>query len=221
MKLNRKAVLFDMDGVLFDSMPNHARAWSEAVTRFGLAMTPQEAYMHEGRTGSDTINILARRYWGRDATDEEKETIYKAKTEVFNTCPKAQPMPGALELLRKVKAEGSLIVLVTGSAQTSLLTQLETHYPGMFTPDMIVSGSDVKHGKPHPEPYLMGLHKANVSAEEAVVIENAPLGVQSAHSAGIYTIAVNTGPLPDQILKDSGADIVYPSMKALADVWDN
>jgi len=220
MKLNCKAVLFDMDGVLFDSMPNHALAWSKAMSQFGLSMTPTEAYLHEGRTGSDTVNVVAQRIWGRNATDEEKEIIYKVKTDIFNTCPEAQPMPGAMELLRKVKAEGLRIVLVTGSAQASLLERLETHYPGMFTSGLMVTGSDVKQGKPHPEPYLMGLQKANVRAEEAVVVENAPLGVQSAHSAGIFTIAVNTGPLPDGILKDSGADIIYPNMTALAEAWD-
>ncbi len=209
-----------MDGVLFDSMPNHALAWSKAMSQFGLSMTPTEAYLHEGRTGSDTVNVVAQRIWGRNATDEEKEIIYKVKTDIFNTCPEAQPMPGAMELLRKVKAEGLRIVLVTGSAQASLLERLETHYPGMFTSGLMVTGSDVKQGKPHPEPYLMGLQKANVKAEEAVVVENAPLGVQSAHSAGIFTIAVNTGPLPDGILKDSGTDIIYPNMTALAEAWD-
>ena len=54
--LNLKAVLFDMDGVLFDSMKNHAAAWHEAMKRYNLQMTPEEAYLHEGRTGADTIN---------------------------------------------------------------------------------------------------------------------------------------------------------------------
>ena len=55
-----KAVLFDMDGVLYDSMPNHAKAWSTAVTEFGLSMSPHEAYLHEGSTGHGTINILTQ-----------------------------------------------------------------------------------------------------------------------------------------------------------------
>lgn len=58
-----KAVLFDMDGVLFDSMPNHAYSWSHAMTQFGLHITPEEAYMHEGRTGGGTIDLLAQRDW--------------------------------------------------------------------------------------------------------------------------------------------------------------
>lgn len=211
-----KAVLFDMDGVLFDSMPNHAYAWSHAMTQFGLEMTAYEAYLHEGRTGSGTINILAQRYWGRDATQEEIERIYAAKAEVFNTCPESKPMPGALEALTAAKELGCKVVLVTGSAQTSLLQRLEEHYPGFFQQELMVTGFDVKHGKPNPEPYLMGLQKAGIKAEEAIVVENAPLGVESAHGAGIFTIAANTGPLEDSLLKEAGADIVVPSLMDVA-----
>ncbi len=211
-----KAVLFDMDGVLFDSMPNHAYAWSHAMTEYGLKMTPEEVYMNEGRTGSSTINLLAQRFWGRDATEEEKQLIYEAKSKVFNTLPEAKPMPGALETLQAVKAKGLRIVLVTGSAQTSLLERLERHYPGFFRPDLMVTGFDVKLGKPYPEPYLKGLRKAGIRPQEGIVVENAPLGVQAGHAAGIFTIAANTGPLKDEVLKNAGADIVLPGMNDVA-----
>ena len=215
-ELTARAVLFDMDGVLFDSMPNHAYAWSHAMTQFGLEMTAYEAYLHEGRTGNGTIDILTQRYWGRDATEEEIERIYAAKSEVFNTLPEPKPMPGAFEALSAAKELGCKIVLVTGSAQVSLLERLEEHYPGFFCQELMVTGFDVKHGKPHPEPYLMGLQKAGVSAGEAIVVENAPLGVESAHKAGIFTIAANTGPLEDHLLKDAGANIVLPGMMEVA-----
>lgn len=214
----KKAVLFDMDGVLFDSMPNHAYSWSHAVTEFGLSMSPEEAYLHEGRTGSGTIDILAQRHWGRNATEEEKQRIYDAKTRIFLSCPKPKPMPGALQLLETVRDLGLKIVLVTGSATTTLLQQLDRHFPHIFQQDRMVTGFDVKFGKPHPEPYLMGLRKACVEAGEALVVENAPLGVQSAHAAGIFTIAANTGPLPDQLLLDSGADVVLPNLFEVKDL---
>lgn len=201
-----------MDGVLFDSMPNHAYAWSHAMTGYGLQMTPEEVYMNEGRTGSATINMLANRFWGRDATEEEKQLIYEAKSKVFNTCPEAKPMPGALETLKAVKEKGLKIILVTGSAQTSLLEKLERSYPGFFHQDLMVTGFDVKLGKPYPEPYLKGLQKAGIKPEEGIVVENAPLGVQAGHAAGIFTIAANTGPLEDEVLKNAGADIVLPGM---------
>lgn len=211
-----KAILFDMDGVLFDSMPGHAYAWSHAMTQFGLEMTAEEAYMNEGRTGSGTINILAQRYWGRDATDEEISRIYQAKTAVFNTLPAPLPMRGASELLQLVKASGKMIVLVTGSARESLLTRLEQHFPGCFREELMVTGTDVVRGKPDPEPYLMGLQRAGIQAQEAIVVENAPLGVEAARGAGIFTIAANTGPLPDSILSQAGANIVCPDLYAVA-----
>ena len=85
----------------------------------------------------------------------------------------------------------------------------------------MVTAFDVKHGKPHPEPYLMALKKGGFKANEAIVVENAPLGVKSAVAAGVFTIAVNTGPLDDSILLNEGANLLFPSMMSLADEWDN
>lgn len=80
----------------------------------------------------------------------------------------------------------------------------------------MVTAFDVKHGKPDPEPYLMGLQKGgDLKPNQAIVIENAPLGIESAVRAGIFTIAVNTGPLPDSVLADAGASVVFDSMETL------
>ena len=68
-KLNLKAVQFDMDGVLFDSMKNHAAAWHEAMKQYGMHLSPEEAYMHEGRTGASTINIVSTRQRHREAAE--------------------------------------------------------------------------------------------------------------------------------------------------------
>ena len=65
----------------------------------------------------------------------------------------------------------------------------------------------------------MGLEKAGVQAYEAIVVENAPIGVQAGMAAGIFTIAVNTGPLDGQVLLDAGANLLFPSMQALCDNW--
>ena len=74
---------------------------------------------------------------------------------------------------------------------------------------------DVEHGKPHPEPYLKGLKKAHAMPDEAFIIENAPLGVKAGVAAGVFTIAVNTGPIPEKQLQEAGADLIYPDMSAL------
>ena len=128
-------------------------------------------------------------------------------------------MPGAWELLQKIKEAGLVPMVVTGSGQRSLLDRLEHNFPNTFHPELMVTAFDVKHGKPHPEPYLMALEKGGFNVNEAIVIENAPFGVQAGIAAGIFTIAVNTGPLDNKVLLDAGANALYPSMQALCDGW--
>ncbi len=216
-----KAVLFDMDGVLFNSMPNHAKSWHKSMASFGLDMSPEEAYTYEGMRGVETIKLIARRQWGREISDDEAAKMYEVKSETYRQCPKAEKMEGVEPLMRKIKAEGMKIVIVTGSGQHSLLDSLETEFPGLVSRDLIVTSFDVSRGKPNPEPYLRGLEKAGIRPEEGIVIENAPLGVRAGVAAGIFTIAVNTGPLPDVALAREGADIIMPSMTALNDAWDS
>ena len=218
--IDLKAVLFDMDGVLFDSMPNHAESWHKIMKRFGFGLSREEAYMHEGRTGASTINIVSRRERGHDATEEEIKAIYQAKTEEFNKCPKAERMPGALEVLTKIKSEGLTPMVVTGSGQTSLLDRLNHNFPGIFQANLMVTAFDVKYGKPNPEPYLMALKKGGFKPNEALVIENAPLGVQAGVAAGIFTIAVNTGPLHDNVLLNEGANLLFHSMPDFNKNWE-
>lgn len=219
--INLKAVLFDMDGVLFNSMPYHAKAWHKVMVKNGLDLSEKEAYLHEGRTGASTINLVHQRQFGCDATPEMIERIYGEKAKEFNKNPEAEVMPGAWELLQKVKADGLIPILVTGSGQKTLLNRLTEHFPGIFESGRMVTAFDVQYGKPHPEPYLMGLEKAGVSANEAVVVENAPIGVQAGVAAGLFTIGVNTGPLDANVLTDAGASLLYPSMQALNEDWVN
>ena len=213
-----RAVLFDMDGVLYNSMPAHEKAWQQVAREFNLKAEPNDFFLLEGRTGGSTIDILFQKTWGRKATPEEIKRIYTRKIKLFEQYNPGDTIPGALELLSRVKSEGLECILVTGSGQPSLIDKLEQNFPGFFTPETMVTGLDVKIGKPHPEPYLMGLQKGgNLKPNQALVVENAPLGTEAASRAGIFTIAANTGPLPDKVLYDSGAQLVFPSMQALSD----
>lgn len=102
-----KSVLFDMDGVLFDSMPYHAEAWHKTMKAHGLNLSREEAYMHEGRTGAGTINIVCQRQLGRDATQEEIESIYLEKSIEFNKHSQAERMPGHGNYYKKSKRKVS------------------------------------------------------------------------------------------------------------------
>ena len=108
-------------------------------------------------------------------------------------------------------------VLVTGSAQNSLIKYIDSDFPGAFEPQKRITALDVTKGKPDPEPYLKGLEKAGVSHTNAIVIENAPLGAQAGQAAGCFTIGITTGPLSESDLYNAGADIVFDSMQSFAD----
>ena len=96
-----KAVLFDMDGVLFNSMPYHADAWHKVMERHGLHLSREEAYLHEGRTGAATINIVYQRQYGKDATPEMIQSIYAEKSAEFNSNPNRNLCPAHGKYYRK------------------------------------------------------------------------------------------------------------------------
>lgn len=212
----KKFALIDMDGVLYDSMPFHAKAWKQMFDELGVNTDPDEFFLYEGMTGTATINLIMQREKGITLPEAECRRLYARKAEIFVGFGQKLTMPGAADMLRTLMENGIGRVLVTGSAQNSLLDRLETDYPGAFPEDMRVTALDVKHGKPDPEPYLKGLQKAGVRPEEAFVIENAPLGVRAGKAAGIFTIAVTTGPIPRQAFEKEQADLIFPSMPAFA-----
>ena len=207
-----KAIFFDMDGVIYDSMGHHSVAWNKAFADLGLDFPLEQVYMNEGRTGSSTIQLFFREKLGRKATDAEIRHIYAKKSELFEMMPKPVPIEGIARFMERLIQNNVAIWVVTGSAQEQLLDGLCVDFLGLVQKEKIVSANHVKHGKPNPEPYLMALSKSGYTADEVAVIENAPLGVQSAKAAGIYTIGINTGILTDQILWHSGADVVVKEM---------
>ena len=211
-----KAALIDMDGVLYDSMPFHASSWHRLFTELGVNSNPDEYYLYEGMRGSDTIGMILKRELDRDTTEEERNKIYAHKADLFHRCGEAPMMPGASDMLKALKDKGLITVLVTGSAQKGLLDNLERDYPGYFPTKRRVTALDVKNGKPHPEPYLRGLEKAGVDSSQAIVIENAPLGVRAGKASGCFTIAVTTGPIPREAFEKEGADLIFPDMITFA-----
>lgn len=212
----KKVFLFDMDGVLYDSMPNHAVAWQKSMAQFDINMTAADAYATEGSRGIDTIRMMVKEQRGEDITLEEAQRMYDVKTEIFHSMPTAPIFPHVIEVMETLKSHGIQIGVVTGSGQRPLIQRLLDDFGRFLDEDHIVSAYDVERGKPYPDPYLMGLKKAgNLSPAEGVVVENAPLGVKAGVAAGIYTIAINSGPLPDSVLLGEGANILYHNMGEL------
>ena len=98
-EINPKAVLFDMDGVLYDSMKFHARSWKEIAEEYNLEADEYDFYLYEGRTGACTINELFMKTFGREATEEEKHSIYEKKAAKFRAYNDGEAMPGTAEVL--------------------------------------------------------------------------------------------------------------------------
>ena len=206
--------MFDMDGVLFDSMPLHVKAWHQTMLDMGLKVDDNLFYENEGRTGTSTFSII----FGREVDAEEGRRLYAVKSAYFDSYPKADPMKGAFEAVSAVRSCGADAIVVTGSGQKFMMERIGSVYPGLFRTDCLVCADDVTRGKPWPDPYLIGMRKAGCTdPREAMVVENAPLGVQSGKAAGCFVAAVNTGPLPDEVLLESGADVLYHTMYELAE----
>lgn len=206
---------FDMDGVLYDSMPNHARVWEEVMTRHHLHFSVHDCYVNEGRTGFDVIHEAILTEEGREATRDEINRIYSEKTAAFQACGKALPIRGIVPVLDYLHQHNKTIWIVTGSGQDSLFDTLNSDFPHIFDRERMITAFDVTHGKPHPEPYLKAWERSGLRKDECCVIENAPLGIRAAKSAGLFTIGVNTGVLTPQDLRDAGADIVFDNMEQL------
>ncbi|MGQ1784252.1 HAD family hydrolase [Saccharicrinis sp. GN24d3] len=208
-----RCVIFDMDGVLYDSMKNHEIAWAGCFKTVGIDFPAYEAYMHEGSPGHETIGYVFKQYLNREASEEEKERVYNEKIRIMGQLPKAEIMPAMNDLVNFLRKKGIAVWVVTGSKQPTLLDRLTDDF-GM-DPNQIITANDVQKGKPDPEPYRKAVDRSGFTAEQCLVVENAPLGVRSSKAAGVATIGVNTGVLEEKVLADVGADIVLPDTKSL------
>jgi len=212
-----QAFFFDQDGILYNSMPKHARAWAEVMQRHGFNFTEEDCFMNEGRTGQDVIREAIMQLEHREATEDEIWDIYEEKGKAFIAQGEVEPIEGVIDVLRYLRKQKKQIWVVTGSAQASLLDNLNTKIGPFFDRSRMITAFDVTHGKPDPEPYLMAWDRCKLPKMQCCVIENAPLGVRAGKAAGLYTVAVNTGPLADAALWNEGADQVFANMKELLD----
>ena len=212
----KKAYFFDMDGVLFDSMPNHAIAWDEVMKKHNLPFTAYDCYLNEGRTGESVIREAMWKAQNRDATPDEIATIYAEKSDYFTQLEQkaggTATIPGVAQVLEYIHSCGNEIWVVTGSGMRSLLDNLNHVLPPVFAKERMITAYDVQKGKPDPEPYLKAWERCGLNKEQCVVIENAPLGVRSGKAAGLTVYAVNTGILTREDLLQAGADKVFDSM---------
>lgn len=202
------SLIFDMDGVLVDSMLYHAHAWIQVSSEVGVNVTPSDIYEIEGANHRLGLQWLFRKA-DRDFEPEMYEKILQRKIEIFHSIADVKPFDGMSDCLMALKNNFRLAV-VTGSERATVDLFMDQFFPGIF--DVVVSGEDVHYGKPYPEPYLKAVEMLSIAKEECIVIENAPMGVESAKRAGLYCVGVPTYVSPDKL---SEADLVLKDHASL------
>ena len=206
---SNKIFLFDMDGVLINSMEGHYIAWKRAAEAHGLSVDREEIYLREGEKGAVS---------GRDfllmnniePSDRHIQVLLSHKEQEYATMPPPTIYPYVSDILNLLHKNQHRMALVTGTSRGELDKTLPSDISNYFP--VKITGDIVKHGKPHPEPYCMAMEQLGVSPEDAVVVENAPYGIRSAKAANIFTIALCTS-LPEQHLHQ--ADMIFHTHQEL------
>ncbi len=199
MRLSFKpsAIIFDMDGVIVDSMPYHFIAWYEALRPWGIRVNCFDVYAKEGEKWERSLRDFMIR-GGQKPDPAVLRQIFAAREKVFKKYFKRYLFKGAPEFIRCLKDKGYVLALVTGTNEQEIQRILPKRVLACFS--VVVAGDKVKKGKPHPEPYMTAAAKLGVPPSKCVVIENAPHGITSAKRAGMYCIAITTS-LPKEYLK--------------------
>lgn len=195
------ALLFDLDGVLVDSTPAVARVWAQWARERGFDPDDVVRRAH-GRPSLTTLRELLPH------ADHEQENREVERREIQDI-DGIIPLPGTHALLASLPREQWAIV----TSCTRPLAEVRIRAAGLPLPSCLITSSDVRHGKPHPEPYLLGATRLGYAPSDCIVVEDAPAGIRAGKGAGCRVIAFpattsaqelrNVG--CDWILKDCGS----------------
>jgi HAD superfamily hydrolase (TIGR01509 family) len=210
-----EAVLFDVDGTLVDSNDLHATAWQEAFRHFGIVLPYDRIRGQIGKGGDNLIPSLLP----PEVVERLQEEIESFRSELFKRdyLGKARPFPAAAELLKKLHAEGTRLVLATSAKQE----ELDYHIHRLGCRDLLTattSNDDVEHSKPCPDIFASALEKAGpLDGGAVVVVGDTPYDIAAAGKIGVPAIAVRCGGFPDEDL--SGAAAIYDGPSELIETF--
>ena len=203
MQIECRGVLFDLDGVLVDSTPAVERVWTRWAEEHGLEAKSVVKQAH-GRPSLATVRELLPH---ADHAEEDRKVERWEIEDIADVIA----LPGAVELVRELPDDRWAVV----TSGTRALATVRLKAAGLPVPRNFVTASDIRNGKPHPEPYLLGAKCLAAPAKECVAIEDAPAGVRSAKSAGARVIAVRTTTESAE-LREAGADWIVEDLSKIA-----
>ncbi len=183
-----KGILFDMDGVLIDSMRYHTESFQNIFKELNMEVDPIEIYKREGQKSKE---IFQQIFDLKDVeiSAEELEDLVKKRRRIFREIENTKPYHEIQEIIPALKLRYKLGV-VSGSNRETVNKFINKEYKNMF--DAVITGDDVENTKPNPEPFKKGSKILNLKEDEIVVIENSPLGIKSVKETEMYCIAVSS-----------------------------
>jgi beta-phosphoglucomutase len=207
-----RGVFFDLDGVIVDTLHYHYLAWKHMFEQRGGAVTEHTVLLHEGRNSREILPILMQES-GVQIHAEEQAQFIEDKRAYYRSIVQVEQYPNALETIDELKARGFKVALVTACALKNMQHSLNSEQQAHF--DFIITGDEMPRAKPFPDPYLAAARHLGLRPEDCMVVENAPLGIEAARSAGMYCVAVETT-LGKEYL--AGADCILKQITDLLDL---
>lgn len=204
-----RALIFDMDGVLVDSMSYHTRAMAHVFSQMGIRMNKQDIYDLEGSKTVDIVRVLLKKD-GVDPATIDLEGLLQNYQEEFDRIVEMKVFGELTSILPTLKSH-YLLALVSGADRVIVHDIVRRLFPSTF--DVVITGEDLTHGKPAPDPFLRAAEVLGVDREECLVVENAPMGVKSAKRAGMFCVAVPTYVEKNTLLR---ADLIIEDHRELA-----
>lgn len=184
-----KAILFDFDGVIVDSMKLHAKSWQSTFKKHGMAIEENAVYGYEGMPSLEIATKLLEMV-NKVPNISLVQQLVEHKRKHYATYPKPEVYRLVLDIINLVKSKGIKVGLVSGGSIDVIKRDiLPLRLENM---DTVISGNDVSKGKPDPEPYLIAAERLGTKISECIVVENAPLGIIAAKSAGMKCIGIAT-----------------------------
>lgn len=205
------AIILDMDGVVLASPPMHLLTWQQTLAPLGVELTASDLFPLEGVPTERTAQLLTERLQGQACSEREARRLAATKRALFRQMFTPTFVPGIVPLLHDLRGRGFRLGLVTGSARSVVNESLAPTGVAEFF-DIVVTGDEVTRGKPDPEPYLTAAKRLGLPPSACLVVENAPLGIQSARAAGMNCVALETTLPAGQL---AAAQRVFPDARAL------
>ena len=213
-----RAVIFDVDGTLIDSVDLHAEAWQKAFAHFGHEIPYERVREQIGKGGDQLMPVFLSEQEIRDKGDElEKWRGELYKSEYMH---RVRPFPRVRELVLKLKNEGNQIALASSAKEDEVKYYKEVAEIGDLL-DAKTSSDDAEKSKPHPDIFQAALARLDgVKAEEAIVIGDTPYDAEAAGKAGMATIGLLCGGFPKRSLLEAGCVEIYMSPADLLDHFE-